>query len=215
MLPFFFPLIQNLLSQLHYTSAVCMQGTFSHFSRLLIYRSLLSMRYKKCGVPPYSRRLRQKGLSMKKLPALILTILLSAFLPFLLTACGNAASAAAWPVDVDLTNASANIVYSTVYNLKEDPASGSGKTMALTGQFTSYEVTSVITGKPVRFCSLLIEDQTKCCSQSVEFIWNGEHSFPDDYPSSGAEVTVTGTCTVSTDHGYDTFLILADDVSVR
>ena len=87
--------------------------------------------------------------------------------------------------------------------------------MALTGQFTSYEAPSAVTGKPMRFCSLLIEDSTKCCSQSVEFVWNGEHSFPGDYPASGAEVTVTGTCTVSSDHGYDTLLILADDVSTR
>jgi len=144
---------------------------------------------------------------MKYLPAFLMLVFL--------TACGSAPSAAAFPVDMDLTNVSANIVYSTVYNLKEDPASGSGKTMALTGQFTSYEAPSAVTGKPMRFCSLLIEDSTKCCSQSVEFVWNGEHSFPGDYPASGAEVTVTGTCTVSSDHGYDTLLILADDVSTR
>ncbi len=144
------------------------------------------------------------------------TALLLMLLQLFLVSCGGSgASRAAHPVDIDLTNVSANIVYSSIYNMKQTPGENEGKTMAMSGQFTSYEAPSAVTGQTERFYSLLIEDATKCCNQSVEFIWEGEHRFPEDYPASGTEVTVTGTCAVSAEHGYETFLLKADAVSFQ
>ena len=35
-------------------------------------------------------------------------------------------------------------------------------------------------------------DATACCSQGIEFVLAGEHTFPDDYPNENAIITVTG-----------------------
>ena len=31
-----------------------------------------------------------------------------------------------------------------------------------------------------------------CCSNGIEFLWDGEHSYPADYPEQGANITVVG-----------------------
>lgn len=33
----------------------------------------------------------------------------------------------------------------------------------------------------------------RCCSQGLEFVLTGKHTYPDDYPELGSEITVSGT----------------------
>ena len=52
-----------------------------------------------------------------------------------------------------------------------------------------------------RYYAVLVQDATACCQQGLEFIWMGDHKFPDDYPEEFAEIVVTGTFTTAEEDG--------------
>ncbi len=127
---------------------------------------------------------------MKRWMLLLLTLLL------LLTAAGcggeqkKGADSAQGQVDVDLTDFSSTVVYSEVYNmLYGDPESYIGKTVRMEGIFAVYE--DEVNQKNYYAC--IIADATACCSQGLEFELSGQHTYPDDYPELGTDITVTGT----------------------
>lgn len=91
-------------------------------------------------------------------------------------------------VDLDLTQMSSTVVYSEVYNIMTDPETYMGKTIKMDGQFAVY--TDEETGKHYFAC--IITDATACCQQGIEFIWEGNHMYPQDYPEMGTIITVTG-----------------------
>ena len=41
-----------------------------------------------------------------------------------------------------------------------------------------------------------------CCGQTIEFELGGKHSFPEDYPDPGTDVTVIGVFNTYEEHGY-------------
>ena len=92
-------------------------------------------------------------------------------------------------IDVDLTAMSSTMIYSEVLNMTQTPADYLGKTVRMKGTFSAAEVNGQ------RYFACLIKDATACCSQGIEFVWAGEHSYPSDYPEENAEITVTGTFT--------------------
>ena len=97
-------------------------------------------------------------------------------------------------VDVDLTVLSSTMVYSEVYNmLYYDPESYYGKTIKMTGVFSIYQmvVDGVAQPDPVAY-ACIIADATACCAQGMEFVLEGDLTYPDDYPELGAEITVIG-----------------------
>ena len=127
---------------------------------------------------------------MKRWMLLLLTLLL------LLTAAGcggeqkKGSDSAPGQVDVDLTDLSSTVVYSEVYNmLYGDPESYIGKTVRMEGIFAAYE--DEVNQKNYYAC--IIADATACCSQGLEFELSGQHTYPDDYPELGTDITVTGT----------------------
>ena len=113
----------------------------------------------------------------------------------LLGGCGTTVNtpktteAAAEKIDVDLTQLSATMVYSEVYNMLTEPDGYKGKTVKMNGAFSVYE--DETTGNVYLAC--IIADATACCSQGIEFQLAGKHKYPDDYPELGSEITVTGT----------------------
>ena len=92
-------------------------------------------------------------------------------------------------IDVDLTALSSTMVYSEVYNMLYTPDSYIGKTVKMQGQFAYYEDPET----KEQYFACIIADATACCSQGMEFVLNGEYTYPDDYPELGEEITVTGT----------------------
>jgi hypothetical protein len=91
-------------------------------------------------------------------------------------------------VDVDLTQLSSTMVYSEVYNMLVSPDDYIGKTIKMKGAFSIYQ--DEATDKVYYTC--IIADATACCSQGLEFVWKGEHKYPEDYPKLDSEITVTG-----------------------
>ena len=97
-------------------------------------------------------------------------------------------------VDVDLTVLSSTMVYSEVYNmLYYDQESYYGKTVKADGVFAIYQmvVDGVTQPDPVAY-ACIIADATACCAEGMEFVLEGDFTYPDDYPELGAEITVIG-----------------------
>ena len=96
--------------------------------------------------------------------------------------------------DVDLTTLSSTMVYSEVYNmLYYDQESYYGKTVKANGIFAIYQmvVDGVTQPAPVAY-ACIIADATACCAEGMEFVLEGDYTYPDDYPELGAEITVIG-----------------------
>ena len=97
-------------------------------------------------------------------------------------------------VDVDLTVLSSTMVYSEVYNmLYYDQESYYGKTVKANGIFAIYQmvVDGVTQPAPVAY-ACIIADATACCAEGMEFVLEGDLTYPEDYPELGAEITVIG-----------------------
>ena len=97
-------------------------------------------------------------------------------------------------VDVDLTVLSSTMVYSEVYNmLYFYPEDYYGKTVKAHGIFAIYQmvVDGVTQPDPVAY-ACIIADATACCAEGMEFVLEGDYTYPDDYPELGAEITVIG-----------------------
>lgn len=127
---------------------------------------------------------------MKKV-FLILVLVLSAALMASCAASGAESTApAATPmtVDLDLSNLSGTVVYSQIYNIMYEPESYLGKVIRIAGYYSAYEDTQ----RGVVYHACVIPDATACCAQGMEFIWGGEHAWPDDYPEEATDIIVTG-----------------------
>ena len=105
---------------------------------------------------------------------------------------------------VDLTVLSSTMVYSEVYNMMMTPENYVGKTIKMKGQFALYQATDEngnLLPDQIYF-ACIIADATACCSQGIEFVLEGNHVYPDDYPELGTEITVEGTFQTYEENGY-------------
>ncbi len=92
-------------------------------------------------------------------------------------------------VDIDLTTLSSTVVYTEVYNMTNTPSKYIGKKIKMKGRFSYLQDDSTKN----EYFSCIIADAAACCSQGIEFVLDGEHIYPNDYPEKGSEITVTGT----------------------
>ena len=92
-------------------------------------------------------------------------------------------------VDVDLTKLSSTMVYSEVYNMMYTPGNYIGKTVKMSGMFVAYTNQDESQYYP----AVIIADATACCSQGLEFVLEGNPSYPEEYPEIETEITVVGT----------------------
>lgn len=95
-------------------------------------------------------------------------------------------------VDLDLTKMSATMIYSTVFDMLIMPEEYVGINIKVKGNFQAF--VNEQTGD--RYFSIIIPDATACCQQGIEFVWLGDHVYPDDYPVSGEEITIVGNYNV-------------------
>lgn len=92
-------------------------------------------------------------------------------------------------VDVDLTQMNSDMIYSTVFQMVNDPGSFRGKRVKMKGQYSSswYDATNQY------YNFILIADAAACCSQGLEFVWgDGSHS-REEYPAQGEDIELVGT----------------------
>lgn len=107
------------------------------------------------------------------------------------------ADAANQTIDYDLTTMNGDMVYATVYQMMTDPEPYFGKTVKMSGEFATA------TDGTTTYFACLVFDALECCSQGIEFIWgDGNHVYPDEYPSVGSMITVQGIFEAYEDNGY-------------
>ena len=141
----------------------------------------------------------------------LLVICLVFLLVLLLAGCGNKDKAAeeggytAEEIDVDLTTLSKTMVYSEVFNMMTETDNYIDKVVKMEGAFAVYQDED--TGEYHYGC--IIEDATACCSQGLEFILDGEYTYPEDFPEEGEKICVVGVFDVEED-GYFIYCFLED-----
>ena len=98
--------------------------------------------------------------------------------------------------DIDLTLLSGTMVYAQVSQMMYSPEDYIGMTVKMRGPFAIYE------GEERNYYACIIQDATACCANGIEFLWAGEHSYPEDYPELGTEITVVGTFELYEEDGF-------------
>lgn len=115
--------------------------------------------------------------------ALLILILLSAY-----GYAQEAQEAEPLKIDMDLSGITGTMVYAQVYQMLMEPEAYLGKVIRISGWLDVFE--DDFAG--VVYTSCVIPDATGCCAQGLEFVWQGEHAYPEDYPELGTNLTVTG-----------------------
>jgi hypothetical protein len=113
-------------------------------------------------------------------------------------------------VDVDLTALSSTMVFAEVYNIMVNPDDYVGRTIKMSGPYYAF----YYDGNGQYYHYVIVEDATACCRQGLEFVWNGDHSYPDDYPADNARIAVVGVFDSYDDLGNTYYHLVADDIVV-
>lgn len=113
-------------------------------------------------------------------------------------------------VDVDLTALSSTMVYAEVYNMTTSPDDYMGKTIKMSGPYYAsfYDETDSY------YHYVIIEDAAACCQSGLEFIWNGEHNYPNDYPTENTKIEVSGVFGSYEELGQTYYYLAVDEITV-
>ena len=121
------------------------------------------------------------------------------------SAAETKAEATTAPIDLDLSAMSGTVVYSQILNMMNDPRPFLNKVIKVAGYYTYFEDTTL--GNIYHAC--MIPDATACCSQGLEFVWAGNHTWPADYPAETTDIVVTGRLEMYEENG-SSYLHLVD-----
>ena len=113
-------------------------------------------------------------------------------------------------VDVDLTVLSGTMVYAEVNNIMISPKNYVGKTIKMSGLYYA----SYFDQTDQYYHYVVITDATSCCPQGLEFIWDGKHAYPDDYPEYQAQIEVIGVFDSYDELGQTYYYLDVNDLSV-
>ena len=91
-------------------------------------------------------------------------------------------------INLDLTKMSATMIYSTIFDMLIMPEDYIEKTIKLSGWFETY--TDPQSGE--MYYAVVVPDATACCQQGLEFVWPGDHKYPEDFPEIKQDITVIG-----------------------
>lgn len=144
---------------------------------------------------------------MKKFLSLFLVLCLTGGLA---AGCQNKDTSTPEVLDVDLTVMSSTMVYAEVYNMMVNPDDYIGKIVKMRGSYYApfYEETNTY------YHYVIIEDATACCTQGIEFIWNGEHNYPGDYPAENTEIELVGIFGSYEELGTTYYCLAVDQIEV-
>ncbi len=106
-------------------------------------------------------------------------------------------------IDIDLTQLSASMVYSLVFNMIFFPEEYVGKTIRMEGEFFVYH--NPVTNRD--YYATVVEDALACCQQGLQFIL-AEGEFPGDYPSIESEIVVTGVLETYVEDGAENIQLI-------
>ena len=114
------------------------------------------------------------------------------------------------PVDIDLTQMNATMIYSVIYDLMVKPNDYYGKSLIVDGYFDTMYLDEFQT----RYFFVVVPDATACCVQGLEFKLPDGKVYPDDYPASGTDIRVRGVLGSYEEAGQTYAYIQADQMIV-
>lgn len=91
-------------------------------------------------------------------------------------------------VDVDLSPLSETMLIASITNIMTDVDEYLGKTIKMKGPY----LTDYYNETKSYYHYVGINDAEACCFYGFEFVLNGEHSYPDDYPEQNAVIEIIG-----------------------
>jgi len=116
----------------------------------------------------------------------------------------------ATPVDVDLTVLNGTMLSAEISNIYTNGDDFIGKTIRVSGiyDYMIYEEHDIL------YHYVITMQGDACCQEGFEFIWNGEHVFPDDYPNKGTPIEVDGVFGNYKENGYFYYYLAVDDIFI-
>ena len=128
---------------------------------------------------------------MKKLLSIFLVI----FLVFSMAGCANDKSPRNPISIIDLTALTPVMVYSTVYDMINQPDKYVGEQIVMRGTCSTF----VDEEKQTITLACIIQDATACCQQGIEFQLNDDY---EEFPEDGKDITVVGEFAVYEEGEY-------------
>ena len=113
-------------------------------------------------------------------------------------------------IDVDLTTLGSTLVYAEVYSMVNNPDEYFGKTIKMNGPYYA----SFFDETGLYYHYVIVEDATACCQGGLEFIWTGDHVYPDDYPEEKSSIEVTGVFGSYEELGRTYYYLAVDDIAI-
>ena len=113
-------------------------------------------------------------------------------------------------VDLDISKLSSMLVYSQVVSMLDAPDQYLDKTIKIKGQYYAlyYEPMQ-------QYCHyVVVGDASMCCQAGIEFIWNGDHTHPDDYPEEQKTIEIVGLFSSYEELDETYYALQVDDISV-
>lgn len=111
---------------------------------------------------------------------------------------------------IDLTALSSTMVYAEVNNMMTNPDNYMGKTIKMCGSY----YTSYFDETDMYYHYVIIEDATACCAQGLEFIWNGDHVYPADYPDEQTQIEISGVFGSYDELGITYYYLAVDEILI-
>ena len=118
--------------------------------------------------------------------------------------------AASAKVDYDLSNYNFNMISSFFFQMLVESEKYENKTFKIKGKFQSFENEENPDALP--YFSVIMNDVTMCCQEGIDFVWEGNHNWPADYPDQDQEITIIGKYIVTETDGFTYNYILASDI---
>ena len=113
-------------------------------------------------------------------------------------------------LDLDLTQLNGLLAYSMVVTILENPDAYVGKNIKLTGEYFPlyFEPTER------NYHYIIVGDESLCCQVGMEFVWNGTHAYPDDYPDEYENIELSGTFSHNEGSSLNDYYLTVEVVSL-
>ncbi len=113
-------------------------------------------------------------------------------------------------VDYDLSEMNFTMISSFFFQMLVESETYENKTFKIKGKFQSFDNEEDPTALP--YFSVIMNDVTMCCQEGIDFVWEGNHNWPADYPQQDKEITIIGKYIVTETDGFTYNYILASDI---
>ncbi|MCL1791344.1 MAG: hypothetical protein FWG40_08385 [Peptococcaceae bacterium] len=111
---------------------------------------------------------------------------------------------------MDLTMLSSTVLFAEVNNMEENPENYFGKTIKMSGAYgTAYLEETDLT-----YHFVVVDDVTGCCQAAMEFIWQGDHAYPEDYPEETTQIEVIGVFKSYEELGYTWYYLDVNGITI-